>query len=319
MTFRLLPRRCVPFALAAVLLAACTESPTSPPATSDRPSLATDAYCALYPDYCTPVGGDPSPSAPGYYAGAELTADHCSGAGGINDVDQDLLADDCELWLALKFAPEMIYDRADDIRRESYWAAKPIKPGLVRVFYALAYYLDLGTTFLNCRIQGLCTGHHGDSEHVVLDIRYDNATRHWVLSSGKLSAHTSFNTFSSSTAGYPTAVAYPDGRFGGFPRVWVSRQKHANYVSRTSCNNGGVGDNDDCQSNDQSFRPDVIYNRNLGSNVHRLIDVVASTNPFLQNPVRTESFWTAANFYGWQQDHTTHATGYGQLLRAQGF
>ena len=318
MTFRHLTQRCLPMVAAAMLLAACSENPTAP-AAPERPSFATDAYCALYPDYCTPVGGDPSPAAPGYYAGGELTADQCAGAGGINDVDQDLLADECELWLAMKFAPQMVYDRADDVRRESYWAAKPIKPGLVRVFYALSYYLDLGTTFLNCRIQGLCTGHHGDSEHVVLDIKYNSTTKHWVLTSGKLSAHTSFNTFSAGTAGYPTGVTYPDNRKGGYPQVFVSRQKHANYVSRQTCNDGGVGDNDDCQPNDQIFRAEVVFNRNLGSNAHRLIDIVASTNPFLQNPVRYESFWTAANFYGWQQDHTTHATGYGQLLRNQGF
>ncbi len=316
-------------------LSGCSDTPTST-TPLDGPSFATDAYCALYPHICSPSGEDSSPSSPGYYGGDVITDQYCSGAlGGINDVDQDLLADECETWLAIKFAPKMIYDSHDDVRRESYWAARPIQPGVVRVFYALGYYFDLGVvpeTYGDCKlvtIQNLlanCFGHHGDSEYVVLDLRYNRSTKHWHLSSGKLSVHTHLLTLSTGSKGYPTAVAYPD-KAGGHPQIFVARQKHSNYPSRQACNDGSgapaplnsLFPYDDCSSNSQSFRPEVNPLRNLGSNAHRRIDRVASIYPFYQDPVRYEHMWSASRFYGWQQDHTTFANGYGQLLRGQGF
>lgn len=306
----------VMFALVAVL-AGCSDGPTAE-SEPVRPNFATDAYCAMYPHICTPSIPDEAPSAPGYYGGSAITDQYCAGnAGGINDIDRDVLADDCELWLAMKFAPKMIYDRADDVRRESYWAAKPIKVGVVRVFYALGYYFDLGAT-ADCNIPNLCTGHHGDSEHIVLDLRYNTTTKHWYLVSGRLSVHTSFISLTPGPAGYPTTVTYPQTP-GGYPQVFVARQKHANYPSRAACNSGGTLASDDCAPNDQSFWPEVLANRNLGGSGRRLVDKVYSTYAFYQNPVRYELMWSGARFYGWQQDHSTSATGYGTILINQGF
>lgn len=298
-------------------LSGCSDAPTAPP-TSLRPSFATNAYCALYPHICTPIPPDEASSAPGYYGGGTITDQYCAGnAGGINDADQDVLADDCEEWLGIKFAPKMIYDRADDVRRESYYAVKPVKVGLVRVFYALGYYFDLGTT-MGCVVLSACGGHHGDSEWIILDLRYNPTTKHWYLTSGKLSAHTGYNTLTAGTGGYPTSVTYPE-KAGGYPQIFVARQKHANYASRESCNAGAIADSDDCSSNDQSFRPDVLPGRNLGRYARRLVDKVASKYPFYQNPVRYEWMWSAPYFYGWQLDHSTRAKGYGEILLTQGF
>jgi hypothetical protein len=318
---------------AVLLVAACSEGPTTP-AAPPLPNMATDAYCALYPDYCTPSTPDPVETGPGYYGGGAITDRHCAGLdGGINDIDQDLLADDCELWLAIKFRPKMIYDRADDVRRESYWAAKPVKTGFVRVFYALGYYFDLGTVPLaQCKLSTVgeliaeCSGHHGDSEHIILDLRYNTTTKHWYLAGGKLSRHEDYITLTAGSAGYTTMVSYPD-KVGGYPQIFVARQKHANYPSRQSCNDGGgapwplieLFPFDDCSPNDQVFFPDVIASRNLGRYTHRLLDRVASTYSFYQDPPRYEYMWSSGYFYGWQLDHTTHAKGYGELLLAQGF
>jgi hypothetical protein len=300
----------------AAVLSGCSDTPTAP-ATSARPSFANDAYCALYPDYCTPSTGDPAPSAPGYYGGGEITDQYCAGiTGGINDVDGDLLSDECEQWLALKFAPQMIYDAGDDVRRESYWAAKPVKTGFVRVFYALGYYFDLGPV----------DGHHGDSEHIILDLRYNATTKHWYLAGGKLSRHEDYITLTAGAGGYASIVAYPD-RTGGYPQIFVARFKHANYPTRQSCNDGGgapwpaviLFPTDDCSPNSQIFRPEVNVSRNLGRYAHRLRDCVTSTYSFYQTPVRTECLWSSPYFFGWQQDHSTHATGYGEILLAQGF
>ncbi len=304
----------------------CSEGPTESPSTP-KPAFATDAYCALYPYICTPSTPDPEEEAPGYYGGGQITDRYCAGlAGGINDADADVLSDDCELWLALKFAPRMIYDRNDDVRRESYWAVKPVKPGLVRVFYALGYYFDLGTTIdiTQCKLITIgevfseCDGHHGDSEWIILDLRYNATTQHWYLAGGKLSQHTGYGTLTAGSGGYPTTVKYPETP-GGYPLIFVARQKHANYPSRETCNSGGAGNADDCSSNDQLFRPDVLANRNLGRYGRRLVDKVASTYPFYQDPVRYEWMWSAPKFYGWQQDHSTSALGYGEILLAQGF
>lgn len=313
----------------AAYLSGCSDAPTSSTPVVDRPSLATDAYCALYPHICTPSTPDPEETAPGYYGGNAITDRYCAGlAGGIKDMDTDLLADNCEEWLAIRFAPKLIYDRADDVRRESYWAAAPAaSAGFVRVFYALGYYFDLGTTIdiTQCKLVTVgewfaeCNGHHGDSEWIILDLKYNPSTKHWYLAGGRLSQHTGYGTLTPSAKGYPTSVAYPDSTPGGYPQIFVARQKHANYPSRSACNSGGAGGADDCSSNNQSFRPDVLTHRNLGRYSHQLVNKVASTYPFYQDPIRHEWMWTAPKFFGWQLDKSTWAKGYGEILLAQGF
>jgi hypothetical protein len=318
-----------------ILIAGCSDSPTDT-TTPGRPEFATDAYCALHPDICTPSTPDPAPASPGYFPGAQLTDRYCAGlAGGINDVDADHLSDECEVWLATKFAPIMTYDAHDDVGRESFWAARPIAVGLVRVFYALAYYFDLGTIpeeLTACRLSSLgdvvadCDGHHGDSENIVLDLRYNTSTQHWLVAEAKLSHHTDIIVVKGGPSGYPTLLSYPN-KVAGYPQIFVARQKHANYPSRQSCNAGGgapwplviVVPFDDCSPNSQLFRPEINPLRNLGSNAKRRVDCVASFNFFYQIPVRKECMWSATRFYGWQIDRTTSATGYGTLLRAQGF
>lgn len=166
-----------------VFIQACSEIPTD----LNESELESSITCQLG---CVEV--DPYPSSPGIFLGSGVTQDVCFD--GQTDADADGLGDFCEKNLAEAFAPEMIYNNTDDIRRESYWAAKP-NGTKVRVFYALAYYFDLGLTgfdYWECKavslweLIGECDGHHGDSEHVVLDLYYVPSTQHWLLDKAHL-------------------------------------------------------------------------------------------------------------------------------------
>lgn len=281
------------------------------------------------------LGDDDPPSDPpedGISVGAELTATFCADTTISNDVDEDGMSDFCEKVLAEAFAPMIRYANTDDLSRESYWAARALAGGKVRLFYAIAYYFDLGVpeTFPPCYVVE-CPGHHGDSEHIVLDIYFNASTGRWILDHAWYSHHeTPYNEFDRghlSKKAYPQALTYP-GNLGGYPLSWVARGKHANYSTQSACNDGGGGGSiitvlfpwDDCTGNNSMARLDALGSRNLGSNGHRLIDCVSSVNPFYQDPPHPqECFWSAGSFYGWDLDHSTDSPGYGGKLRSFGF
>ncbi len=135
----------------------------------------------------------------------------------------------------MAFGPELYYDRFDNVRGEPKWAAMLSSEFTVRVFYALAYYRDLGPVVDVCLQVGDdwfdCFPHWGDSEVIVLDVTYDFETDHWVLSELHLSRHTSTDHYGASS------FTYTDKLFG-YPRIFVSRQKHANYRNDEDCDNG---------------------------------------------------------------------------------
>jgi hypothetical protein len=277
---------------------------------------------------------DPDPIADGEFVGASVTAAYCADSTASNDLDQDGMSDYCEKVLIAAFAPAIRYANTDDVQRESYWAARQLPDGKVRLFYAIGYYIDLGviSSKLTLCVLGLqgdkCYPHHGDSEHVVLDTYFNPSTGHWLVDHAWYSHHGSYNEFGKlPSKPYPLALSYPVKK-GGYPLAWVARSKHANYPSQSACNAGGGGGSlgsfffpfDDCTGNNSVVRLDALGNRNLGSNGHRLIDCVSSVNPFYQDPPHPqECFWSASKFYGWDIDHSTDSEGYGGQMRSFGF
>jgi hypothetical protein len=194
---------------------------------------------------------DPFPAAPGVFLTSVVTPDNCF-YGGYTDLDQDDLGDLCEERLVTAFAPELAYGTNDQVGREPYWAAQSIERvggPQARLMYLLSYHVDLGVEVLLCR-QNLtpdwvCEGHYGDSEYIVLDVYYDDATQHWVLGTAYYSAHGTPNTYDRGTHSHPPALTYPDNG-GAYPRAYVSYGKHANYASISECNAGGFLGLDQC-------------------------------------------------------------------------
>ncbi|HWO90257.1 MAG TPA: hypothetical protein VNL98_14020 [Gemmatimonadales bacterium] len=189
---------------------------------------------------------------------------------GINDIDRDGLDDLCEQYLAERFRPLLATQPGDcDLGREPRWAAKyfPRQGNVVRIAYLLSYYVDCGAStpaceagdfiftktpfyavFVTLSTLGLeddlfgvefqdepyCAGHQGDSEFLIVEVVFDSDTEHWVTQSAFLSAHYGTQGDNSRRAG-AWELEFPDG-FGRYPMVWVSKGKHANYVSRSECN-----------------------------------------------------------------------------------
>ncbi len=95
--------------------------------------------------------------------------------------------------------------------------------------------------------------------------------------------------------------------YGGFPRVWVALNKHANYVSRESCHTGR-GPFGAAVDNCNPVIPDLYrlpfyYNRNVGSRQANLINAgtcVKSVEAIFYPA--TECFWKPrVPFNGWLQ------------------
>lgn len=310
--------------------------------------------CIYWPEGCPE--DPPPPPGPGYHMGAATTPDFCfsSTGAGINDADYDGMDDGCEQRLAAQFSPSISaapasFDCGPTI--EPYWAVKyfPGPSNLVRIAYLLAYRRDCGTTgigtallaklftvitlngFINnaARSFGLDfslddpgAGHSGDSEWVMVNVRYNTFTTRWALVSVKFSAHD--GTVVSGTKEWPVGnIEIPGGSIsGGFPRVWVALNKHANYVSRASCNAGrGPGGlaHDNCDpSIPDSYRLPFNYLRNVGSRQKSLINAgtcVQSVQPAFYPG--TECFWNRTDtFDGWLQYPYGHPASpyYGSLL-----
>lgn len=157
---------------------------------------------------------DPNPDSAGVYLSSSVTPDMCIG-GGYSDYDQDGLGDKCERDLAVAFAPTMNYNRGDDVRRESYWAARASGSSIL-IEYQFGYYLDLGTAenYTACKIftggelVAECDGHHGDSEAVTLTATYEADTQHWLLTRASLSVHETYLVMNAGSSGYVNGLQY---------------------------------------------------------------------------------------------------------------
>ena len=317
------------------------------------PSFQTNAWCDTHPIECNGIP-DPNPNAAGYYLGASITPASClSPTGtGITDIDRDGMSDSCEGSLADAFRPSLNLAPASydcDPTKEPYWAAKyfPAQGRVVRIAYLFGYHNDCGDTGLGsgllARIGSILSlvvfinnatvtynnlvisnddpgaGHAGDSEFVILDVRFDPDSQHWYLSQVKYSAH--YGSAADGSATLPTSmVQYPE-KYAGYPRVWVARNKHANYASRESCNAGrGFGGlaKDNCDANlPDRERLSVIGLRNLGSVQRNFINCVTSSQPAFYPG--TECFWTPGDdFLGWARYPFGHPpTPYFSILIAE--
>jgi hypothetical protein len=281
-------------------LIACSDTRDNPtaPAASDDGRITANCELGCIP----PDEDDGPPPGPGIYLGVGVTDKTCF-VGPMNDIDQDGLSDFCEKNLAAAFAPQLAMTKgSDNLGREPKFAIERIPNTLkARVMYLLSYYVDRGTSSSACKIApaSLCAGHDGDSEWIVLDVWYNPNTQRWLLDQALLSAHTGYNQIRRGTSLYPTAFFYPADK-GGYPRVYVAYQKHANYHSDAACDSGSIGGSDTCNADlfERVFAGDNV---NIQSRaVHRQDqDCWPSTSPIYSQYGIKECYWTLDKFTGW--------------------
>lgn len=265
------------------------------------------------------VAGDPSPGAAGVWLGDYSSARWCYANynSWVTDADKDWLDDKCEYELAKAFAPAVAISAQEDCELgEPYWAVKyfPNIPAygtgeFVRIAYMPAYYRDCGDLWGH-----FASGHRGDSEFIMVGIHHNPTTRHWEVKEMYTSAHAGTITNSSEYTGDPSKLQYPSGRALTYPRVWVAKNKHANYRSQSECNSGAKWF-DDCDDNTTRGRLRVLKHRNVGSRyVDNFPNCVASQNPLYYQNGRTECFYTSRNFEGWQVSSEDGVTPYRNFL-----
>ncbi|MEX2281938.1 MAG: hypothetical protein WEE89_05605 [Gemmatimonadota bacterium] len=278
--------------LTSLLIAACNDFSQRDPI---APAFAIETWSCYDPTdpHCshTPPFGDPSPGSAGIFLGSSMSYSACTSTS-INDVDNDGLDDFCEFQIALSFRPTISTNPYDeDITREPYWAA--IDAGTeIRVAYLPSYHFDNGNEFSGiCDFEtwGFCAGHFGDSEFTIAHIGYNPSTQHWLLNRLYTSAH--WGTIGNSSVwSDSTQVEYPQ-KTRWWPRVYVARDKHANYRSRSTCNAGGL-ETDSCEENIDTDRLTVLEYRNVGSGPPPagIDSTTTQDNPILYSGF--EYYWT---------------------------
>jgi hypothetical protein len=271
--------RCALGCVGAVVLFACSESPTGP---TGRPGVLAD------------IEVDPAPSAPGIFLGSAVTPAACIN-GTQPDTDRDALADGCESELAAAFVPELAYAASDRTTREPRWVARPLSGGKVRLAYLLSLHFDLGAYGCSFGLV-ICGGHYGDSETIVLDLYYSASSRHWVLHQAIYSAHGVYNFYPRLLAAYPS-MNFPD-RKGGYPRAFLALRKHALYRSDTECDDGELG-LDECKA-DTHQRVAVSSALNLGSRGTHTAAQDCGRSTVFTSSTAIECYWTPRSFGGWQ-------------------
>lgn len=340
------------FLVGALAFGAGCASPGEMSAPASDASFMTTYGCEITPS-CSGEDGDPSPDAPGYWMGSVVSPAQCfSETGiGINDSDRDGMDDICEHYIADRFRPSLVLSDHDcNVGREPYWAAKyfPRSYNTVRVIYLLSYYVDCGVpdenTWVNvgCGLiqavgqlgtfngrfppwnigivpineENLCEGHNGDSEFIVVDIRFDSTTSHWVNFRTYFSAHW-MTAEDRSRWRVMDRLEFPDQRMGGYPRVYVAQGKHGNYPTRRDCNDDG-GRADDCSSGNLARETRVRMSRgfNVGSAQVNFLGsgtcvgggALYSTYPELYG---TECYWVEGRrFQGWVRDRLPDTRDY---------
>ena len=304
-------------------LIACSETRDNPA----EPSLVrVGTQCEL--GCIPPDEGDedaPPPGHPGIFLGPGVTDKTCF-VPPLNDIDQDGLHDFCEKNLAAAFAPQLALTKgSDNLGREPKFAIERI-PGTfkARVMYLLSYYIDRGAAtawcYNNIVPRSACDGHDGDSEWIALDLWYNPTSKRWLLDQAHLSAHTTVNRHPRGSSLYPTGFIYPAEK-GGYPRVFVAYQKHANYISDAACDSGSIIGTDECNA-DLFQRVYAGDNVNLQSRaVHRPDqDCWASTNPIYSSNGIKECYWKVDKFIGWHVGYAgTGETEYTYKLSRMGF
>ena len=300
------------------LAAACEE--LAPPVTAPL----KPAYVIPPPiDPCSSTGACTTWTYDGLVLPTQFTTSYCFGSFGSYDRDVDGIRDDCEYQIAKWFRPMLARNNNDEApERETYWAVKR-KPNTstVQVFYALGYYWDAGESF------GFGS-HPGDSEFIMLEITnygWPSVPSLWTLDAATLSAHWGvtgyFEQDHTGTYGY-SALEYPS-TYRGRPRIWVSKNKHANYRSKDQCNfSGGVDYCDQLRDGTTYEDAEVFESANVGSKNNKLLNCVGSRHPGLYRAgYGVECLWAtgAGGFAGWNVNRNGASTGYGTMLEFYGF
>jgi hypothetical protein len=96
---------------------------------------------------------------------------------------------------------------------------------------------------------------------------------------------------------FASGIGYGD-KVGGYPIVFVSEGKHANYVSDSECDMGGTANLDNCSTSLSPARVEIYGNANLGGYAHQFINCVYSGSPFYSS--NQECLWSGSDFGGWQ-------------------
>ena len=264
----------------------------------------------------------------------ELQGQGCQSGSLTADTDGDGLSDQCEAFLATRFAPELRVDTTDCSWISSrhilaggyFYAVDPLSSAgdSVRVAYLPAYFLDCGWRgFQRALRLGRSNAHAGDSEIIVIDVRRVG-TDSWQTTGVFLSAHC-FGRSDGRCRWFRGAeletFAWTDGALSA-PRVWVARDKHANYPNRAACESGHWRQ-ERCARTPASYRfPVASMDQNIGSRAHpRFVqqgcvrsDQLPLAIPGAQ-PGTSECLWsTETPFKGWQRDGGS-ATSYGLILQ----
>lgn len=251
-----------------------------------------------------------------------------SPARAITDADLDGIPDALELALAQRFFPTLnlhcgsFEGLAYGDRRQLYghsvpgypnasngkipFVAKFYNPGngtdcaelnqCIEIRYGIAWSWDLGDDAFGGE-------HRGDSElYAVLVARKDtdgtgqwgttwdvakNDVNQWRLMKEFMSAHLGTEGDSSSYRGHGKAGATT------YQRVWCSEGKHAMYPTQSACNNGNVGDIDDCGDNRCDIRADVY------TDVQNAGDILAPINRYIPYPALTKTTSPTGTYDVW--------------------
>ena len=166
-----------------------------------------------------------------------------------------------------------------------------------------------------------------DSEAAYIAVQYNEATKHWVLTSATYAAHTTETTYNlgvctQKPSGACYSLSFPS-HYGAFPRIYVSEGKHASYAAKRECEEGGTVGSDTCAHVDATTRLEVNYLRNVGSIFHKMLDCVGAQNtahPEYAGHYQ-ECYWTGTKFRGWFSplDGGDVSDPYGAKLVAHGF
>jgi hypothetical protein len=248
--------------------------------------------------------GDPSPGAAGVWLGSDVQPATCfeAGLGAVTatDLDGDGLSQHCEYSIARSFAPMLHYGTGESCPGgEPYWAAKRFPSGIVRIAYMMAYYRDCGYN-----ADAWASEHTGDSEFIMVQVKFNESTQHWEFDQMWLSAHYEA-TLAGQDVDYSSWVSAANtifyDRYLAFPKVWAAEDKHANYRSVDVCRNvGAFFWQDECGSTN-IIRFPVKEARNTGSRYVDLVNCVRSEGK--TTSTRVEGFYTDCNdaFRGWNE------------------
>jgi hypothetical protein len=232
-------RHALLFALAVSGLSACVDIGD---VAAPRPSAVPSASINCGPEItCDEETGDGPFGAPwGVHLGT-LTPSYCRGVtpGSWPDLNGNDIRDDCELPLARAFAPMMVQGSTEMFHPgiagvgmtagDYLWAIAGLGD-VVRIAYLPAYYWDAG-------VLGQKGGHSGDSEYIIVDVKFEPNGGKYYSQQVFLSAHC--GVIDPMCRWFHTSYfEFVDGVWDSAPIVWVADWKNAHYSSFYNCMSG---------------------------------------------------------------------------------